>query len=213
MNENWDDFLRFSSKLGIDLDQSQLELFENYRAVILEWNKRVNLVSRKDQHRLVGYHFVDSLASLSLLPREGIVCDLGSGAGLPGIPLKIARNALALHLVESVQKKCRFLETAVSFLGLKNAVVVHRRAEDIDALQVDVVVARLVGTVKDLVPVAFRLLRPGCRLLVYKTASAEEEIKQAQKVLIRHNGRVETIRSIPLPGTDIVRKIVSIIKS
>jgi 16S rRNA (guanine527-N7)-methyltransferase len=218
MNEDWDDFLRFTSELGIELNQNQLRKFQAFHHLLLDWNKKINLVSRKDIHRIVSYHFIDSLACLSanpvrFIPESGQVCDLGAGAGLPGIPVKIVREELSLYLVESVKKKSHFLTTAVGELNLDKTNVINRRAEELTDIRVDVVIARLLGRIKDIVSLGLPLLKTGGRFLIYKSASADEELKEAKTLLGRLKGRVETIQTISLPGSGISRRIVSIIKS
>lgn len=213
MKDSWDIFLCWASQLGVSLNQNQLNKYQTYYHLLVEWNKRINLVSRKDLHRIIDYHFVDSLVCLRFIPAQGSVCDLGAGAGLPGIPVRIVRERVALYLVESIKKKCRFLDEAIKTLTLENAHVVNQRAEEMKALKVDVVVARLLGSVQEILPWGMPLLKAGGRFLIYKSASAEAEVAEARTILRRFKGQVETIQTIVLPGTGITRRLVSLIKS
>ena len=91
-DQAWDSFVVAMRQFGLELSPAQLGQFRKYEQSLREWNERVNLVSRKDLDRLVGYHFLDSLTASALIPEGSSVCDAGSGGGLPGIPLKIARG-------------------------------------------------------------------------------------------------------------------------
>ncbi len=211
--ENWDNFLSFTQELGVALNQNQVTKLQTYYQLLVEWNKRINLISRKDLHRIIGYHFVDSLVCLRFIPAEGSVCDLGAGAGLPGIPVKIVREQVELYLVEAIKKKCNFLAEAIKTLNLKNAHVLNQRAEAITSVKVDVVLARLLGPVQQILPWGMPLLKAGGRFLIYKSASAEAEVAEAKTTLRRFKGHVETIQPIVLPGSGIIRRLVSLIKS
>ncbi len=112
-----------------------------------------------------------------------------------------------------MKKKSNFLRAVINELNLAEARVINKRAEELADFQVDVVVARLLGRVKDSAPLGLPLLKTGGRFLIYKSTSAREEVNEARTVLRRNKGQVETIQQIILPGSGIVRQIVSIIKS
>lgn len=213
MNNNWENFLFWTAELGIELNQSQLKKVEDYYQLLLDWNKRINLISRRDVHRIISYHFVDSLACFDFIPANGTVCDLGAGAGLPGIPLKIVCEAIDLYLVESIKKKCQFLSAVIKKLNLERTTVFNQRAETITNLQCDIVIARLLGKLKDILPLGLPLLKIGGRFLIYKSESALEEVNQSKSLLVRFNSQLERVKTITLPGSGVCRRIVSIIKS
>jgi 16S rRNA (guanine527-N7)-methyltransferase len=202
----WAQFVVAVRQLGIELTPEQLEGLRKYERLLREWNERVNLVSRKDIDRLVGYHFLDSLTASALIPQGSTVCDVGSGGGLPGIPLKIVRDDIRLALVESTGKKARFLELAVSDLKLGPTIVRAERAESMSGLKFDVVLSRLVGKTDEVAKWVARLLNPGGRIILYKSATVEAELKQAQPALNRLHLEVREIRDFPLPP--IARRLV-----
>ena len=181
------------------MSPAQLGQFRKYEQSLREWNARVNLVSRKDLDRLAPYHFLDSLTAAGLIPSGATVCDVGTGGGLPGIPLKIARDDISLVLVESIHKKALFLEQAVRELGLERTMIRAERAEAIQDLKVDVVVCRLVGKTAEVANWVARLLRPGGRIILYKSATVEAELKLAQPALHRLHLRLREVRDSPLP--------------
>jgi 16S rRNA (guanine527-N7)-methyltransferase len=198
-----------SGELGVVLTPRAMERFETYHALLLVWNRRINLISRKDTGRIVGYHFVDSLRANPLIPANSSVCDLGSGAGLPGIPCAIVRDDIRLVLVESIRKKAIFLEQVVKQLDLENTVVLSVRGEEIKDRSFDVVLCRLLGKTADVARRARGLLAPQGRIILYKSEAVAAELKQAQPVLDRLHLRVAEIRDYRARGPEeFVRRLV-----
>jgi 16S rRNA (guanine527-N7)-methyltransferase len=179
--------------LGLELDAATLEHFRRYASLIAEWNERIALVSRRDSTRLFAYHFPDSLAAAGRLPPTAAVADFGSGAGLPGIPLKLARPDIRLTLIDSIGKKARFLATAVRELGL-DALVLNARAEDVTDCRFDAVLIRLVGSIRDTIAVAAPLLKPNGVVIYYKSVTTARETAQAQPRLERLGLRVRSVQ-------------------
>lgn len=169
------------------------------------------MVSRKDTARLISYHFIDSLLVLNYLPENSTVCDLGSGAGLPGIPIKIMRDDITLYLIESIRKKAAFLSLVAEELNLEKIKILPERAENITDVKCDVVVIRLLGKIKKLVPVALPLLNKSGKIIFYKAQTAADEILEAKNVLAKFQFP-PTFHEIALPGTNIVRRLVIIKK-
>lgn len=156
-------------KWGIDLSPAQREKFSLYIENLLLWNQRINLVSSKDIGRLAQRHFLESLAPLKLIPiKEGEeVLDLGSGAGFPGLPLKIARSDLLLSLTESTRKKALFLQKMVDLLRLSQTEVLWKRGEELIGRRWDLILSRAALRIDDLLPLSLSLLRRGGRLLAF----------------------------------------------
>lgn len=198
-DQTWERFAVAARQLGIELSPPQLGQLRKYEQLLRKWNVRVNLVSRKDLDRLAAYHFLDSLTAASLIPQGAAVCDVGSGGGLPGIPLKIARDDISLVLVESVRKKALFLEQVVRELGLERATVRAERVEAIRDVKVDVAVCRLVGKTAEVARWVAGMLKPGGRIILYKSATVEAELKLAQPALHRLHLRLREVRDFPLP--------------
>lgn len=233
--------------IGVELGQRELGLLLRYAELVREWNQRINLVSRKDIGNLVSSHIVDSLAGVPVLKRliggdqenkavslEGqarsrtrddtapahppLVMDLGSGGGLPGIPLKICLPDVEMALVESTKKKARFLETAVGELGLPGVTVVDRHSRELEKDprhrgKYDLVTARAVAELNDLVMLAFPFLKTGGRLIAYKGAKTGEETAGARGMLKRIGGVVEECHGQSAGDTDKTRYIVVVRRS
>jgi 16S rRNA (guanine527-N7)-methyltransferase len=194
--------------LGLELTEQQLEKFNLYKKLIGEWNQKINLISRKDTSRIISYHFLDSISSVGLIPAQSMVVDLGSGAGLPGIPIKIARPDINLVLIESIKKKAVFLSHALEVLGLKESQVIAERAEKIVNLRAEVILARLVGKIKDLLKVSYHLLKKDGIIIFYKSTEVDKEISEAQKLVLKMHWELKAIKEIKLPGTELLRKLV-----
>jgi 16S rRNA (guanine527-N7)-methyltransferase len=206
--------LRGARDLKLALSESQVELFDTYLQEILAWNRRHNIVSRADQGRIASYHFVDSLSVIDLLPKKNnLRClDLGSGAGFPGIPIKIIRPDICLALVEPKRWRYLFLERVAETLKLENTTVLRIRAEDCADQygKHDVVFARSVAKLSDLVSLALPLLAQGGILIAFKSEEASDEMNQAGKALDLHGARVAGTKKLILPLTGITRVFVLI---
>ena len=195
--------------LGIELTPGMQERFRTYHALLLTWNKRINLISRQDTGRIIGYHFLDSLAAIPLISPGALVADLGSGAGLPGIPIRIVRDDIRMTLVEATRKKVLFLDTAIRQLALENTAVCHTRAEAITDLKFDLVLCRLLGKIKDVLPFTAPLLNPRGQIVFYKVTGNDPEMKQAQRVLDRLHLHITEVRDVRLPvPAEILRRLV-----
>jgi 16S rRNA (guanine527-N7)-methyltransferase len=208
MNIDWQTLIEWTEKLGFKLSQEQTKQFQTYHQLLLDWNQRINLVSRQDIDRLVSYHFIDSISAIPEIPLNSIVCDLGAGAGLPGIPIKIVRDDINIFLVESIQKKANFLSEAVKTLGLKNAVVLNQRAETIQDIKFNVILVRLFGKIHDVLPITSKLLSPNGKIIFYKIQGVEKEIALANKILKKNNLILKSVKDITLPITGIMRKLI-----
>jgi 16S rRNA (guanine527-N7)-methyltransferase len=206
-----------ASLLGITLTDPQTALFEGYMKKILAWSRRRNLVSRKDLDRVGAYHIVDSLSALDLLPdRHGIRClDIGSGAGFPGIPLKIVRPDIALGLVEPRRWRYLFLENLIAELGLTDVTMFRARVEDLPATfpSCDAIFARAVASLRTLIPFTLPRLLPGGVLIAFKAGDALREIKESETEILTHGGRLLKTKTLSLPLSGTRRVLVVIEKS
>ncbi|MEO0082465.1 MAG: 16S rRNA (guanine(527)-N(7))-methyltransferase RsmG [candidate division WOR-3 bacterium] len=194
--------------LGFTLAPAQLALLERYAGLLRGWNRRINLISRRDSDRILSYHVLDSLAVSSAISIGSSVADIGSGAGLPGIPLAIARPDLKILLVESSHKKCLFLNTAVCDLGLDNAWVIEGRVELLRPLDCTVLLSRLTGPVRQVIKQVQHQLSPGSRLILFKTACGDMEIERAAKSIAQYGLTVERALDVILPVSGIKRRFV-----
>jgi 16S rRNA (guanine527-N7)-methyltransferase len=188
------------------VDDTQRTRLETFVTLLLDWNSRINLISRKDEEQIWRNHILHSLAVLITvdLPRKGMMLDLGTGGGMPGIPLAIVLPEVRFMLVDSIAKKIRAVEDMVLRLELKNVSVRLGRVEEDEFLRkygdkYDVVLARAVTQLPALVRWGYPLLRREGqrRLLVWKGGDVAEEIAEA-----RRHGGVKSIRELPIvvPG-------------
>lgn len=191
--------------LGLAPAGAQLTLLGRYAGLVRDWNQQVNLVSRRDADRILAYHVLDSLAASSLIPPDARVADVGSGAGLPGIPLAICREDVTMLLVESIAKKARFLETAVTELGLPNVKVHHARAESLEPLGCRVVLSRLTGELATCLGWLVRHRSEDGVVILWKTPAG---VPVDPKLLARHHVVVREARDTALPVSGITRRLV-----
>jgi len=153
---------------GIDLTDEQLEKIESYAKLLLRWNKDINLISRRDEGNIWLSHLLHSVSILFKvkIPPAASILDLGTGGGLPGIPLKILLPEISITLLDSTQKKIKVVQEILEALSLENTAALWGRAEEIGKLpnhqkHYDIIVARAVGPLKDLVRWSWPLLKEG----------------------------------------------------
>ena len=206
-----------ADELGITLTQTQTRLFEEYVNCILSWNKRRNIVSKGDEGRIGAYHLVDSLSASMFLPQERrFSClDVGSGAGFPGIPLKIIRPDMALHLAEPKRWRYLFLESVIAELKLSDISILRARVEDLppSIASLDVILVRALASLKRIVPVTLPRLRSGGILIAYKSGHVREELKDAEGELLAAGGEVCRTENLTLPLTGVPRVLIAIRRS
>ncbi len=178
--------------------------------LVKDWNTRINLVSRRDVDRIETYHILDSLAAARLLPANASACDIGSGAGFPGIPLAIARPDVRVTLVDSSQKKYRFLNETVSALGLRTVRVINDRAESVPSLRSDIVLSRLTASVERFVRESHHHRAPHGLMVLYKTPESAAETSRLRPLLDRYGLTVTGAIDVVLPITGIVRRLVAL---
>ena len=208
------------SALGIEPEEERLCRFADYSALLKEWNQKMNLTAVCDDDGISVKHFLDSVLPLASveLPQNAAVLDLGTGAGFPGIPVKILRPDLRLTLMDALQKRIRFLQEVCDKLGFADVALVHGRAEDcgkqaIYREQFDCVLSRAVANMTVLCEYCLPFVKVGGMFLALKSESAEEEVTVAKPMIGNLGGTVEDIISAPLPESDILRKIVVVRKT
>lgn len=193
--------------LGVQLSAAQLAAFERYLRELVEWNSRFNLTAIRDEDGIRTKHFLDSLSCHLVLrdkpPRR--LVDIGTGAGFPGIPLKILYPAMQLTLVESVGKKVEFCRHVVQTLSLERVDVVQARAEDLGQMaahreKYDWAVARSVASMAILAEYLLPLVRVGGAILAQKGQNGPAETQQSEKALTLLGGHLRHLNPIHLPG-------------
>jgi 16S rRNA (guanine527-N7)-methyltransferase len=206
--------------LGIDLSQRQKEQFEGYYRELIEWNRKINLTRITDYEEVQVKHFLDSLSILPYLQKERdelSVIDIGTGAGLPGIPLKIARPGIKLTLLEATTKKARFLQYVIEKLGLRDIETVTGRAEDIAHKKgyrekYDLALSRAVAELPVSVELALPFCTKGGMFIAQKKGDIEQEIRQAAKAIAEMGGKLHDIKPIEIDELKEGRKLVIIDK-
>lgn len=170
------------------LSQKQINQFEKYLIKLLEWNKRTNLISRNDEHNIVSRHFLESIAILDIIkfPLNSFVIDIGTGAGFPGIPIKIVRSDFNLTLLDSKRTKILFITDVLNALNLENVEVIRNRAEIACLMselnqKFDFVFARAVAKLSMLYQWTYQFLKPGGTILAIKGGNIKSEIDMFQK--------------------------------
>ncbi len=212
-----DDIRLTMSRAGITLSDSQWALLSGYADALLEANSVVNLISRKDEENLWRSHLLYSLALTAAIPfPSGIrVLDLGTGGGLPGIPLAIARPDLAVHLIDSIQKKVRAVQSIVEKLGLPNVRVIAGRAEE---LQIEkgsgyqIIIARAVAPLIDLLKWTTKLFdRRDRRTCAMEVAGKKEEFQTPLLVAMKGGALEEEIQRARLRYPEVRPVVVQFI--
>lgn len=193
---------------ALGLDPAPAPRLLAYRDLLARWNRAYNLTAVRDPAQMVPRHLLDSLALAphlaALAARGGRLADLGTGPGLPGIPLAIALPRLQVTLVESNGKKARFLREAVRVLGLGNAAVVEARIEAYDAAgRFDAITARALATIPRILELGGHLLAPGGRLLAMKGQRPDEEL-----AALPPGWRVRSLQALAVPGAEGERHLV-----
>jgi 16S rRNA (guanine527-N7)-methyltransferase len=200
--------------VGVPLGKAELDLFALYHRELLLWNQRINLVSQQTSRDIVIRHFVDSLTPAPWIERpEGLLIDIGSGGGFPGIPLRIALPNMHLTLVESSRKKTSFLSHIVRTLKLDNVTIIKERVaaligEAACAGAFDTVISRAVFKLPELLRMASFFLKPEGLLIALKGPDPQEEIDEAKMVLNATGMILTACRESHLPGTKFSRKII-----
>lgn len=212
-----------AGRLGIKLNSRQVEQFELYYRELIEWNKKINLTAITDYSSVQVKHFLDSLTVTLALSEEQVrspdfsIVDVGTGAGFPGVPLKILFPEPRLVLLEPTAKKTAFLRHIVNRLELGNVEVLNSRAEEAAHLslyreQFALVLSRAVALLPTLVELALPFCRIGGRFIAQKKGQIEQELETAKKAITVLGGTLREIRQIELDAFDDARYLVIVDK-
>ncbi|MFH1289076.1 MAG: 16S rRNA (guanine(527)-N(7))-methyltransferase RsmG [bacterium] len=186
-------------QLGIESSPEREEKVVLYTKELIDWSKKINLTAIKVPDDIIVKHFLDSLVCLKEIEGKAVkLLDIGTGAGFPGLPLKIFSPNLSVSMMEATGKKVRFLHELLIKLNIEDVVLLHGRAEELSKKEnlrgkFDVIVIRAVGELKLLAKLSFPFLKKGGCLLALKGFIIDEEVKRSQKVLDKMGGTIEKI--------------------
>ena len=204
-------------KLGITLSEIQLRQFYNYMNLLIEWNKKINLTAIIEPDEIILKHFVDSLTISKYISDGTRVVDVGTGAGFPGIPLKIYRQDIEITLLDSLQKRINFLDEVIRELNLEKIETIHSRVEDFGKdkkyrEKFDTATSRAVANLATLSEYLLPLVKVGGKVISMKGSLIEEELELSKNAIKILGGKVEKVDEFNLPNSDISRNIVLIDK-
>lgn len=220
MNEyNLDDFKKGLKQLNLVLDDNQLSQFIKYYEILVEWNSFMNLTAITEFDEVILKHFLDSISIFKGvdISKMHTVIDVGTGAGFPGIPLKIVYPHLQITLLDSLNKRIKFLNEVILSLNLEEIETIHGRAEDY-AKQLeyresyDLCVSRAVANLSSLTEYCLPYVRKGGLFVPYKSGVVEQEVKDAEKAICVMGGNIKEIIHFQLLDTDMERSLVIIEK-
>ncbi|HHW49476.1 MAG TPA: 16S rRNA (guanine(527)-N(7))-methyltransferase RsmG [Clostridiaceae bacterium] len=205
-----------AGKYGITLDEEEVNTFFMYARLLKEWNKKINLTAIEEGRDIIIKHFIDSLSIVPFLkPYESLI-DVGTGAGFPGIPVKIALENINVVLLDSLEKRINFLNTVISETGITGIKAIHGRAEDFGKdvsyrEKFDVSVARAVANLPVLLEYCLPFVKVGGIFIAMKGSNLEE-LDSSRKALDVLGGEIEKVEQFSLPFDDIRRSVIIIKK-
>lgn len=213
-DEEIDKYLR---ELNVTLEKKQKEKLYFFMNMLIEKNKEINLTAIVEPKEVIIKHFVDSIIIEKYIDEEDYIVDIGTGAGFPGIPLKIVREENKMLLIDSLNKRVNFIEEVIENLKLEKIEVKHFRAEEIGQNKVyrekfNIVTSRAVAKLNVLLEYMLPFLKIGGKCICMKGPNVEDELREATKAIEILGGRMESKEEYYLPNSDIKRTVIIIKK-
>lgn len=216
---NIDTLIEGSKELNIGLDDLALESFKTYKSLLKDWNEKIDITTITDDVEVDIKHFLDSLTPLNTNLFEGHkkIIDVGTGGGFPGIPLKIYNNDLNVTLLDSLNKRIRFLNEVCHVLGLNQIQAIHGRAEELSRTkdyreQYDICISRAVASLDTLSEYCLPFVKVGGNFISMKGPDVEEELKLSKNAIDTLGGKILRVEKVKIPLSDIEHSLIIIEK-
>ena len=208
----------YMNKINIEISDKQIEKFFDYMNLLLEWNEKINLTAITEPEDIILKHFVDCATILKYIKDEDKIIDIGTGAGFPGIPLKILNEKLDITLMDSLNKRINFLNEIINKLDLKNIVAIHARAEELARNKeyrekFDIAISRAVANLSTLSEYMLPMTKINGQSICMKGPDIEEEIENGKKAVKILGGEIKKVEKLELPESKDKRTIIQIIKT
>lgn len=207
----------YEKEISIEFSNIQIERFYKYMNLLIEWNEKINLTAITEPKEIIIKHFIDSLTVLKDIKGKNTLVDVGTGAGFPGIPLKIMDEEIKITLLDSLNKRINFLNEVINQLDLKNIETIHSRVEEAGKNKkyrerFDIATARAVANLATLSEYMLPLVKVGGKSICMKGSEVSEELQNSKKAISILGGEIENIDNFQLPKSDMMRNIVIIKK-
>ena len=213
----FDLMIDYGEEINIVFTEEELQKFYKYMQLLIEWNEKINLTAIVEPEEIILKHFIDSLTILKYIDKDKTLIDIGTGAGFPGIPVKIMRPDIEVTLLDSLNKRIYFLEEVINQLGLKNIETVHARIEEYGKNReyresYDIATSRAVANLTTLSEYMLPMVKVGGISICMKGSEIEEEFSKSQRAIDILGGKIQKVDTFTLPKSDNKRNIIIIEK-